>query len=109
MKNNVIYKVCITDITVKLCRNYTPYIEIKTETLDSNYEVMKSLYYFSNKAKYFSYKELTNLLNMFNIETDEEHFFNSLNQLIGKEVYLTEMPNIETKYQIYVDYKEKTL
>ena len=69
MKNSdVIYNGIIKDINFKLCRNYTPYIEILVETLDVNKALISSCYYFTDKSKYLSYNELSNLLEYFDIK-----------------------------------------
>ena len=35
-RQEIIYRVSIKDITFNLSRNYTPYIDIVTETIDEN-------------------------------------------------------------------------
>lgn len=109
MKNSdVIYNGIIKDINFKLCRNYTPYIEILVETLDVNKALISSCYYFTGKSKYLSYNELSNLLEYFDIKVEDE-ILSSLNSLIGKEVYLIKNPDFESKYKILKDYKEEVI
>lgn len=104
LNNEAVYRVTIKDIIFKLSRNYTPYIDIVTETLDDNKLVINSSYYFTNKSKYISYNQLVDILNKFDIKINEDDILNSLKFLIGKEVYLIE--ECENKYQILKDYKE---
>lgn len=104
LNNEVVYRVTIKDIIFKLSRNYTPYVDIITETLDDNKLTISSSYYFTNKSKYISYNQLVDLLNKFDIQIDEDDILKSLNLLKGKEVYLIE--EFENKYQILKDYKE---
>lgn len=109
MKNNVvIYNGIIKEINFKLCRNYTPYIEIVVETLDVNKVLISSCYHFTNKSKYLSYYELSNLLEYFDIEV-KDNILDSLNSLISKEVYLIKNPDFESKYKILKDYKEEEI
>ena len=63
-------------------------------------------YYFAGRAKYFSYNELIDLLNKFNIEVEDDNLFNSLMKLKGKKVYLLKIPDYENKYQVLKDYNE---
>lgn len=104
--NDVIYNGIIKEISFKLCRNYTPYIEIIVETLDVNKVLISSCYHFTDKSKYLSYNELSNLLEYFDIEIKDDILI-SLNSLIGKEVYLIKNPDFESKYKILKDYKEE--
>lgn len=100
-----LYRVTIQDVVFKINRNCTPYIDLITETLDDNKIRIDACYYFTNKSKYFSYNELTDILNKFDIEVKEDNIFKSLEQLKGKEVYLLKVPNYENKYQVLKDYK----
>lgn len=104
LNNELVYRVSIKDIGFKLSRNYTPYIDVVTETLDDNRLIINSSYYFTNKSKYISYNQLVDILNKFDIKIDEDNILNSLTLLKGKEVYLIE--EYENKYQILKDYKE---
>lgn len=101
-----IYKVSILDVDFKLNKSYTPYINIMAETLDKNKMKINVCYYFSSRAKYFSYNELVNILNGFNIKFEDDNIFDSLEELIGKKVYLLKIPNYENKYQVFKDYND---
>lgn len=100
-----LYRVTILDVVFKINENYTPYIDLIAETLDENKMRIDACYYFAGRAKYFSYNELTDILNKFDIEVKEDNILKSLEQLKGKEVYLLKVPNYENKYQVLKDYK----
>lgn len=99
-----LYRVTIEDVVLKLNRAHTPYINLITKTLDKNQLTINVNYFFTSKAKYFSYSELVNILKSFDIEIDEENILESLYQLIGKSVYLLRVPEYENKYQVFKDY-----
>ena len=63
-------------------------------------------YYFAGRAKYFSYNELIDILNSFNIEVEYDKILDSLMKLKGKKVYLLKIPDYEDKYQVLKDYNE---
>ena len=56
-----IYRVSILDVVFKLNKNYTPYIVLSAETLDENKMRIDACYYFTGRAKYFSYNELIDM------------------------------------------------
>ena len=99
-----IYRVSILDVVFKLNRKLNLYIDLVAETLDDNKMIINARYYFTDKAKYFAYNELIDILNKFNIEIDNDNFLNSLAQLKGKNVYLLKIPDYENKYQVFKDY-----
>ena len=101
-----IYRVSILDVVFKLNKNYTPYIVLSAETLDENKMRIDACYYFTGRAKYFSYNELIDILNKFNIEVEDDNLFNSLMKLKGKKAYLLKIPDYENKYQVLKDYNE---
>ena len=95
-----IYKVVLTDVHLGLNNNFTPYVELKFETSDNNKLNLRSKYYFTNKAKYFAYKELSDLLEAFDIKTDTDSIFDDLKYLIGAEMYLVKTKKLEF-YMLY--------
>lgn len=101
-----IYRVSILDVVFKLNKNYTPYIVLSAETLDENKMRIDACYYFTGRAKYFSYNELIDILNSFNIEVKDDKILDSLMKLKGKKVYLLKIPDYENKYQVLKDYNE---
>lgn len=103
-----IYKVVLTDVHLGLNNNFTPYVELKFETRDNNKLNLRSKYYFTNKAKYFAYKELSDLLEAFDIKTATDCIFDDLKYLIGGEMYLVKTKKLEFQYNILIDYKEET-
>lgn len=105
-ENKTIFKATILGVVFKLSRNHTPFIDLVAVTTDGSKEMIDVCYYFADRSKYFSYKELTEVLNDFDIEFDEDNILNSLVQLKGKEVYLMEMPKYENKYRVLKDYKD---
>lgn len=105
-ESKTIFKATILDVVFKVSRNHTPFIDLVAETTDENKEKIDACYYFTDRSKYFSYRELTEVLNDFDIDVDEDNFLNSLVQLKGKEVYLIEMPTYENKYRVFKDYKD---
>ena len=105
-EEQTIYKATILDVVFKVSRNHTPFIDLIAETTDGIKERIDACYYFADRSKYFSYKELTEVLNDFDIEVDEENILNSLTQLKGKEAYLIEMPKYENKYRVLKDYRD---
>lgn len=106
MDSETIYKATILDVVFKISRNHTPFIDLIAETDDDSKRKIDACYYFADRSKYFSYKELTKILNDFDIEVDEENILNSLVHLKGKEIYLIEMPKYENKYRISKYYKD---
>ena len=106
-RQEIIYRVSIKDITFNLSRNYTPYIDIVTETIDENKLIINLSYFFTNKSKYISYIQLISILNKFNIEVGEDNIFDSLTLLKGKTVYL--MEEYDNKYKILKDYKDSSI
>ena len=99
-----IYRVTIEDVVFKLNKAHSPYIDLITKTLDEKELTINVSYYFTTKAKFFSYSELNDILDSFGIELNEDDIFDSLNQLIGKNVYLLRVPEYENKDQVFKDY-----
>ena len=102
-----IYRVTIEDVVFKLNKAHSPYIDLITKTLDEKELTINVSYYFTTKAKFFSYSELNDILDSFGIELNEDNIFDSLNQLIGKNVYLLRVPEYENKYQVFKDYNQR--
>jgi hypothetical protein len=109
MKENIIYGVKIKEIAFRVSNNFSPYIDIITETMDDNNLTINASYYFTNKSKYISYVQLSELLGQYGmkIEPIKSDIIKDLDSLIGKEVYLQKDPNYKDKYIIFKDYKEK--
>ena len=102
-----IYKVILTDVSLGLNKNFTPYVELKFETCDNNKLNLSSKYYFTSKSKYFSYKELSDLLVAFGILTDTDSMFDDLKNIIDTKMYLMKTKDLDFKYDILIDYKEE--
>lgn len=102
-----IYQAILTDVSLGLNKNFTPYVELKFETCDNNKLSLSSKYYFTSKSKYFSYKELSDLLVAFEVSTATDSMFDDLKNIIGTKMYLMKIKDLDFKYDILIDYKEE--
>ena len=103
-----IHQVTLTDVSLGLNNNFTPYVELKFETCNNNNKLnLSSKYYFTSKSKYFSYKELSDLLIAFGIPTATDSLFDDLKNIIGTKMYLMKIKDLDFKYDILIDYKEE--
>ena len=106
MSGEAVYEVAIVDVACRISRNCTMFIDLIAETSDA--EKIVARYYFTDKSKYYSYKELTKLLKDFYIFYDDDNILDGLMQLKGKEVYFIETPlkNYVYSYHVLKDIKD---
>ena len=71
------------------------------------FAIYTAKYYFTSKSKYFSYKELSDLLVAFGIPTDTDSMFDDLKNIIDTKMYLMKTKDLDFKYDILIDYKEE--
>ena len=97
--------VTIENIEIGFSKSNIPYIAIITKVLNSSsVDSIRARYNFSKRDKEFAYNELLNLLDYYDIKLNRKNILESLNQLIGKNVYLLRVPEYENKYQVFKDY-----